>query len=121
VDAVFLTDELFRLWVEYQSRKERLVINQGGGGDGRTLTSMGYGDTFNFEGAEITWEFGMPADTGYGLNVDYIELCSMQARLFQPNGPYENEVDKSIRYDIDYFGNLRFDSPKFFFKLFKYS
>lgn len=121
IDAVFLTDELFRLWVEYQARKERLVITQGGGGDGRTLTSMGYGDTFNFEGAEITWEYGMPLNTGYGLNVDFIELCSMQARLFQPNGPYENEVDKSIRYDIDFFGNLKFDSPKWFFKLFNYS
>lgn len=124
VDAVFLTDELFRLWVEFQSRKERLVITQGsqsGDRSGKTLTSLGYGDTFNFEGAEITWEYGMPANTGYGLNADYIELCSMQPRLFQPNGPYENEVDKSLRYDIDFFGNLRFDSPKFFFKLFNYS
>lgn len=121
IDAVFLTDELFRLWVELQATKERIVITQGGGGDGRTLTSLGYGDTFNFEGAEITWEYGMPANTGYGINADYIELASMQGRLFQPNGPYENEVDKSIRYDIDFFGNLRFDSPKFFFKLFNYS
>lgn len=121
IDAVFLNEELYRLWIERQSQKERLVVNQGGGGDGRTLTSMGYGDTFNFEGAEITWEFGTPVNTGYGINADYIELASMQGRLFQPNGPYEHQVDKTIRYDIDFFGNLRFDSPKFFFKLFNYS
>jgi hypothetical protein len=121
IDAVFLERELYRQWVEKTAAKERLVINQGGGGDGRTLTSLGYGDTFNFEGAEITYEFGTPPLTGYGVNVDQIELDSMQERLFQPNGPYEHEVDKSIRYDIDFFGNFRFDSPRYFVKWYPYS
>lgn len=121
VDAVMLERELYRQWVEFQSAKERLVVNMGGGGNGTSMTALGFGDNFMFEGAEITSEFGMPADTGYGWNLDHMEICSMQDRLFVPNGPYENEVDKSIRFDVDFFGNAKFDSPKWFMKLKNYS
>jgi hypothetical protein len=121
IDVCLLNDELFRLWIEFQAAKERLVVMEGQGGRGDTLTAMGFGETYMFEGVEVTWEYGTPANTGYGFNCDYMELMSMQDRLFVPNGPYENEVDKSIRFDIDFFGNLRFESPRYFFKLFNYS
>lgn len=118
IDVVFMENEMFRLWCELVAQKERLVVNQGQGtgGRGKTLTALGYGDAFWFEGAEITWEFGIPTACAYGFNLDNIELHSMKSKLFNPKGPYDNNVNKTICFDVDFFGNLKFRSPRNFVK-----
>jgi hypothetical protein len=117
IDFVLLNDELYRLFVEQLATKERITVVQGGGQSGDTLTGLGFSDVVNYEGCEITAEYGMPSNTGYGFNVDFVELASMQDKLFVTTGPFENENDKSIRFSIDCFGNLKFVSPRYFFKL----
>jgi hypothetical protein len=118
IDTVFLDGELFRQWETTLDEKERVMVKDGGGGP--TLRSMGWGDVQNFEGAEITWEYGVPADAngvgqGYGFNVDEMELCSLQDRLFVSDGPYYDEASLSDRYAIHMFGNLKFN-PRYFVK-----
>jgi hypothetical protein len=117
---VLLNDELYRQFAEKVRGKERITIVQGGGAGASTLTKLGFGDVINYEGAEVTYEYGVPVATGYGFNIARMLLASMQPTLFDTQGPIENEVDKTLRWSIDFMGNLRFHSPRNFFKLFNY-
>jgi hypothetical protein len=121
LDFILLNDELFRLWLNLQDTKTRITVQQGTGAPGTNLTGLGFGDVFWFEGAELTYEYGMPENTGYGFNIDHMELVSMQDRLFVPTGPWEHPQNKTINFDIDFYGNMKFDSPKWFVKWFNYS
>jgi hypothetical protein len=123
IDIIMLDRELFRQWADQQDDKERIIVGQGSGKP--TLRNLGFGDTIYFEGAEVTWEYGVPTDAagepqGYLFNVDEMELCSLQDRLFVSNGPYYDENHKADKYDIDFFGNMKFN-PRHQGKLAKYS
>jgi hypothetical protein len=123
IDMVMLDSELYRQWADTLAAKERIIIGHNAGKP--TLQNLGFGDTLWFEGAEVTWEYGVPADAagipqGYCFNVDEMELCSLQDRLFVSNGPYYDEASKSDRYDIDFFGNCKFN-PRHQGKVAKFS
>jgi hypothetical protein len=96
-------------------RQGAIVVQQGNGKSNTTLTGLGYSDVVNYEGCEVTYEYGMPVNTGYGWNIDQMEFRSMQDRLIVPEGPFENEVDKTVRFSLDFFGNLVF-RPRYFVK-----
>lgn len=104
-DLVLLDRELYRLFEEYQESKERLVIKRG---DRKgSLYSLGFEDTVNIDGVDVTSEYGVPAATGYGLAVNHLELCSLQAQLFVAEMPDFDIATQSDRFSIDFFGNMR--------------
>ena len=79
----------------------------------------------SFEGAEVTWEFNVPVDAtgnaqGYGFNMDEMELCSLQDKLFVSEGPYYDEATLSDRFAIHMFGNMKYN-PRYFVKWLKSS
>lgn len=120
IDLVMLDGELFRQWESLLDSKERVFVQPASGSTRPTLRNLGFGDTQSFEGAEITWEFGVPADAsgvpqGYGYNIDEMELMSLQDRLFVPEGPYYDEASLSDRFAIHMFGNMKFN-PRYFAK-----
>ena len=120
LDIVLLDGELYRQWEALLDTKERIMVQPGGAGSRPTLRNLGFGDTQSFEGAEITWEFGVPADAGglaqgYGLNIDEMELCSLQDRLFVSEGPFYDEASLSDRFAIHMFGNMKFN-PRYMAK-----
>ncbi len=121
INMVLLNVELYRQFREKLRGKEQINVTQGGGGRGDSLTGLGFGDVVNFEGAEVSYEYGVPASTGYGFNTQQMELRSMQSQLFDfnTNGEYES-TDKSLRFSIDFFGNMVF-RPRYFFKLKNYT
>jgi hypothetical protein len=112
IDFILLNSELYRQFADRYAGKERVVIQKGGG---QTLLDLGFGDVINFEGCEVTYEFGVPSATGYGFNVQQMELRSMQDKLINSYGPIENEEDKSLRFGADFFGNMIF-RPRYFTK-----
>lgn len=118
VDLVMLDNQLYRQLAGTIDSAENIFVMKGKGGLGSeaNLVSLGFGDVINFEGCEITAEYGIPANVGYGFSLSNIELCSMQDSLFVPEGPSLDLGTKSYRYSIDFFGNLRFN-PRFHFKL----
>ncbi len=127
LDIVLLDGELFRQWEALLDTKERVQVQPGtsGAGSRPTLRNLGFGDTQSFEGAEITWEFGVPADSsgnaqGYGFNVDEMELCSLQDRLLVPEGPFYDEASLSDRFAIHVFAQMKFN-PRYFCKWAQYS
>ncbi len=125
LDIILLDGELFRQWEALLDTKERVMVAPGGAGSKPTLRNLGFGDVQDFEGTEISWEFGVPADAsgnpqGYAFNVDEMELCSLQDRLFVSEGPFYDEASLSDRFAIHMFGNMKFN-PRYFAKLAKYT
>lgn len=110
MDMIMLQDELFRLYLEKQESKERLIIQRGDKKGG--LYSLGFSDVINQDGTDITSEYGVPDNTGYGLNIQNFELCSLQGQLFVAELPDFDIATQSDRFSIDFFGNLK-SNPKF--------
>lgn len=107
MDLGILNDELYRLFEEKVEANERVMVQSG---NRSTLYNLGFEDVIRFEGVEFTFEYGVPASTGYGLCSSAMELCSMQDQLFVPTGPVYNETDQSDRLTVDFYGNMKFQS-----------
>lgn len=118
VDLIMLDNQLFRQFGTALDSSENIYVQKGksGLGDQANLVSLGFGQVINFEGCEVTSEYGMPANVGYGLSLANLEICSMQDTMFVPEGPDEDIGSKSYRFSIDWFGNMR-ANPRYHFKL----
>jgi hypothetical protein len=106
MDLVLLDPDLYRQFLDANEAKQQIHIRRG---DGQGLVSLGFEDTINFDGIEVTKEFGVPAAVGYGLAIDQLELMSLQGQLFEPMGPDMEISTKAYRFSIDFFGNLKFN------------
>jgi hypothetical protein len=113
LDVIFLNDELYRVFLGQARTKERIMVDRG---QASGLVQLGFLDVINQDGVDVTWEYGTPAGVGYGFNVDMMEVRSMQAQVFVPDGPDFDLGSKSWRFSIDFYGNAVFN-PKFFMKL----
>jgi hypothetical protein len=79
-----------------------------------------------FDGAVITWEYGVPDNTSpgvsgqtaqfYGVNLNCIHFHSMQEDLFGVSGPKWDDKDYHFYVIVDLFGQWRFTSPRNFIK-----
>lgn len=110
--TILLDRELYRLYLNKIDSKERINTSSQLG-----LRALGFEDTFNQDGVDITWEYGMPAAVGYGYDIENMELRSMQDRLFVTDGPEWNRYNRSYSVIVDFFGQLKFHAPRFFGKL----
>lgn len=111
LDFIELNDEMYRLFLMVLDSKERIVVDRGKKSGG--LQTLGFEDVQNFDGCEVTYEYGIPANVGYGWNFDQMELRSLQGQLFVPEGPDYDVASKSWRFSVDFFGNLRFNTRYF--------
>jgi hypothetical protein len=79
-----LNDELYRQFLEELDDSERLIVKRG---DGQGLYALGFTDVVNFDGVDVTYEYGIPSGLGYGWSAwTTLELCSLQGQLFVPRG-----------------------------------
>lgn len=113
LDLIILENELYRIFEEKIEATEQLHTRRG---EGVSLLSLGFTDSINFEGVEVTYEYGVPTDIGYGLCTECMELCSLQEQMFKPEGPDYDPASQSYRFTIDFFGNLKVASPRNFVK-----
>lgn len=113
LDVIILNDELYRQWLDVLDPKERIIVRRG---DEVGLVALGFTDVTNWDGVDITFEYGVPSGVGYGFAVDQMELCSLQAQLFSPTGPDEDIATQSFRFSIDFYGNMK-HNPRYFCKL----
>jgi hypothetical protein len=118
MDMILMDREMYRLFLDNQTTKERIIISAGAKKGG--LVSLGFGDTFNYDGVDITQEYGIPANTAYGWNMSKIDLNSLQPTLFDVTGPLIDVTTQSDLFSIDFYGNLRFESPRNFLKIAAY-
>jgi hypothetical protein len=116
LDLILLNDELYRQYLNARdntgtSTVQRVIVEKGSNSaDGKI--GMGFGDVTNFDGVDVTFEYGMPTGLGYGFNCDQMELMSLQAQLFVVDGPEYDIQTKTWRTSIDFFGNL-WCNPRF--------
>lgn len=113
LDIAFLESEMYRLWIESLTQTERIIVEKNTSNS--PMAKLGWGDVQNFDGVDITWEFGTPDAIGYGMNVDQMELRSMQDRLFVSEGPTYDESTASYKMKLDFFGNCVWN-PRYFTK-----
>jgi hypothetical protein len=113
LDFIQLDDSLFRTFAQTSASSERIVVNRG---EDSQLVKLGFRDVINLDGVDVTWEYGMPASTGYLINCSAMELRSLQDQLFVPDGPDWDISTKSWRYSIDFAGNMMCN-PSYFGKL----
>jgi hypothetical protein len=118
LDLILLENELYEGLLNVLDDKERF-ISRPGRQEG-SLAKLGFSDMLNFDGVEVTTEYGLPANTGYGFNVDSMELCSLQGQLFVPEGPDFDIASQSWRFSIDFYGNLKMN-PRHMGKLKNYA
>jgi hypothetical protein len=112
VDMVLLDRRLFIDFLNTLDAKERVIVSRTNG-----LRSYGFTDVFEFDGVEVGSEGSVPANTGYGLAVGNIELLCMENQLMVSEGPFYDEITQQYRYVVSTLGNLKFKSPRNFFKL----
>jgi hypothetical protein len=112
VDMVLLDRRLFIDFLNTLDSKERVIVSRANG-----LRSYGFTDVFELDGVEISSENSVPAGVGYGLSVGNIELLCMEGQLLNSEGPFYDEITQQYRYVVSTLGNLKFKSPRNFFKL----
>lgn len=100
LDVVIVDDEMYRLFLEKYDSSERLIAKQATG-----LTALGFSDVTNFDGTDVTYEYGIPAGVGYGFNCQEMEVRSMQDELWVADGPVYDEGTSAWRVAIDFYGN----------------
>jgi hypothetical protein len=118
LDLILLNDELYRQFEDMMEASERLIVKRG---DGSALYRLGFTDVINFDGVDTSFEYGIPSNLGYGWCMDQMELCSLQDQMFVPEGPDFDIASQSYRFSIDFFGNLKFKSTRYFTKWMKIS
>lgn len=87
--------------------KERIVTSSKLG-----LRALGFKDVFEFDGAEVTWENSVPDSTGYGININDVELMMLTDQLIDTEGP-EYDIDtQAHKVVVSCLGNMKFGSPR---------
>jgi len=85
------------------------------------LKELGFPDSYNFDGVGLITEFGVPASTGYLLNLDQMELLMMYDQLFTSKGPEWDIKTFSYLWALCTYGNFKYISPKYQTKLYPYA
>jgi hypothetical protein len=112
VDMVLLDRRLFIDFLNTLDAKERVIVSRTNG-----LRSYGFTDVFELDGVEISGENSIPANTGYGMAIGNVELLCMENQLMVSEGPFYDEQTQQFRYVVSTLGNLKFKTPRNFFKL----
>lgn len=112
LDLIILENNLYRQLISALDANERTTVKRGDGKNG--VYSLGFTDVVNLNGVDVTYEFGVPPTKGYAFNIDKMELMSQQSQLFIPEGPTWVPGSQAWVYSIDFYGNLKFESPRYF-------
>ena len=105
LDLILLERDWYRQFQGLLDDKERINVERNRANS--LMVSLGFGDVTNFDGVDITWEYGLPTARGFGLSLDQLELRSMQGQLFDSNAEDFDLAGLSHRFAVDFFGNMR--------------
>jgi hypothetical protein len=114
IDMVLIDRRLYIDFLNSLDSKERILITPG---RPNGLRSMGFVDTVELDGVEISSENSVPSAAGYGLAIGNMEMLCMEGQLLSSEGPFYDEITQQYRYVVSTLGNLKFKSPRNFFKL----
>jgi hypothetical protein len=95
---------------------EQINVNRGAES---LAIKLGY-DSVNVNGIDIVHTQDCPADTCYGIKWEYVEVQSMLNQLFESEKDKDGQLQSDI-LTIDFLGNVRFESPAYFIKIYDVS
>jgi hypothetical protein len=117
ITQVFLDRELYRAFKKAQGAKEEIVVDNASQG---TLRSLGFKNTFIFDGVEITFENAVPIRVGYGFNINAIELASLDDQLLKTETFWDPRT-QSYNAVVGTLSNIAFlNGPRNCFKLLEF-
>lgn len=114
VSNIWLDRELYRQLLNLIDDKEQINITSN-----NSLRAMGFKNVVIFDGVEVSWEAGIPANVGYGCNIQNVELRSQDSTLLRTEGPEYDIHTQSFNAVVSTISNLKFKSPRNCFKLIK--
>jgi hypothetical protein len=112
LDFIDLDREMYRLSLEALHSSERIMVERTGD---EGLVSMGFKNVFNYDGVEVSTEFGIPAGVGYGFNCNQVDMMLLTKQMWEARGPDEDNASMSYRFLVYNFGNFRW-RPRYFLK-----
>jgi hypothetical protein len=92
--------------------KEQINITSENG-----LRALGFKNVFIFDGVEVSWEVGVPAGVGYGINYNQMELKSMDSTLLRSEGPEYDIHSQAFNAVVSTLSNIKLKSPRGMFKV----
>ncbi len=81
---------------------------------------LGFPGVLEYDGIALKSEYGIPANTGYVLNLDEVELGITGKKFITTHGPLLDPDSLSYKWFAYTFGNFKF-VPKFTARLFNYA
>ena len=105
LDTIFLERELYRQYLDRQRETQRIAYQPNSSNS--TLVKLGFTDVQNYDGCDITTEYGLASGVGYGVNFDEVECRSLQPQLFVAEGPDYDIASSAYRFAIKVYGNFR--------------
>lgn len=105
---------LYTGFLNHMSSKQRAIIPHSESQD------LGFPDAVNFDGVGLAYDFDCPANTGYLLNIQNVELISLDKVLFGYRGPDWSIRDRAYLFYVGFWGNARWRA-KHFGKFFNYA
>lgn len=111
LDLILLDRDLYRQFKDKWDPIQRITVGKNDG-----MASLGFSDVMNLDGVEIMSDYSIPANTGYGINADFMTLYSAHEDMFKLDGPFYDEESQAQRFMTRFFGNLVCQSPRHFCK-----
>lgn len=111
---ILLARELFMAFKNLVDGKEQINVSRG---EANGLVSLGFKNVINYDGVDVSWESAIPTGVGYGINLECMELMAMDSDLFRVEGPEYFMEHQSFLACVSTLSNLKFQSPRNFFKL----
>lgn len=116
-DVIVVTPDMYRK--ANLALQARATMNVDRGGSDNLAAKLGFASIVH-EGVPITPSYGLPANTGYALCFDKMELLCLRGQLFSKETEEDLTVYSKI-FDISFFGQQKIESPAFIGKIYPYS
>jgi hypothetical protein len=114
LDLYLMTPDLYYDYLNRAASLRSVIV------PAKEMIELGF-DGVQQEGIQLTHEFGVPANTCYGLNLSKMTLHMMYDSLFISKGPQYDMRTDSWLFLLATYGNWRWHSPKHFCKLYNYA
>jgi len=112
ITNILCSRDRYREFLNLIDDKERIWITPE-----NSLRALGFKNVFVFDGVEVSWEVGVPTATVYGINYNQMELKSMDDTLLRTEGPEYDIHSQAFVAVVSTLSNMKFSSPRNFFKI----
>ena len=102
-----MSNDYYSGFLNHMSSKQRAIIPHSESQD------LGFSDAVNFDGVAMAYDFECPASSGYFININNMELVSLDSVLFGYRGPDWSIRDRAYLFYVGFWGNARYRAKHF--------